>query len=186
MALAINLLPRKGARELLQERFLSRVRKGSFVVLAIYGVTLVLVFGGRIIAGQIKKNLVGQVEVAEGTVESYATTESQQLMVKSKLQTVAQVIKSRGKWSKLMAEIRELIPDENAVTEVSLEEIGEMKVSFKTPRLQELALVLNALWQLGAKREGISGVVLDRVEKEPNGNYGFTLVFNSKPVTSNK
>ena len=179
VGLDINLLPRKGARELTTQKWLGRLRKGSFIFLGIYALLLLIVFGGRFFLNQTKSDLENQEQQARVAVDALAEVESQHVLVKQKLQGSSRVLAGRKSWYSLLADVIGFIPDRLAVSEISLTREGDFQITVETERLQELAIMLNALLVIGLERDFVTDVSFQRVEKSSNGTYGFTLVFKT-------
>lgn len=177
--LAINLLPRKGTREILAKRFLVRLKRGSFIVLGSYAIILLVVFGWRLIVGQQVLRLEREVQQAKAAVDALSGVESQQVLIKQKLQLSNKILSEQKQWYQLMRDVIEFTPAELAVSEVNLGRDGSFRISVTTARLQELVVMLNALLELGLQRDFVESVVLESVEKSAIGEYGFSLVFKT-------
>lgn len=180
MPIKINLLPRKGARELLQERWLRRATRGSYLVALSYVVILGLVFGVRLYWGGIKSRLDDQVGAVRQTVAGLAQIESQQLLVKSKLSQAGVIVNTQLPWTEVLGEVMELVPNPGSVSRVELDRQGALTVGMQTRNLQELALSANALVALGQTRQFVKDIQLENVDKNNSGVYGLTIKFTTK------
>lgn len=180
MTLSVNLLPRKGAREVIEKRLFAKLKRGSVFVLAGYMILLLLVMGGRWLISAQKRAWEERVREAKLKVDALAATESQQWLLKSKLQLADSVLKRRNDWSGFLSEVLEFVPDENTVTEVALSLAGDLRIAVETRKLQEAAVMLKALVELGLVHEKIQSVSLGEVKKNTDGAYGFTVVISTK------
>ena len=105
VSLSLNLLPRRGAGEILRQRLFGKIKKGSVLVLVGYAILLVAVFGARIALSAQKESLEADIRQAKVRIDAFATTESQQVLLKSKLQITAKIFNRRRDWSSFIVEV---------------------------------------------------------------------------------
>ena len=94
----VNLLPRRGSGEIVRQLLFAKLRRSSAFVLVVYVVFLLIVLGGRLWLSGQKKSLEAEIRQARVRVEAYAVTESQQALLKSKLQAANGVLQRRRDW----------------------------------------------------------------------------------------
>lgn len=177
--LDINLLPRKGARELFSERWYHRVKRGSFVILGIYGLVLLAIFGGRLFMAQLTRGKTEATEKAETNLKQYAEVESQHLLVKKKLVTAAKVLTAQRPWGEFLGELDVAVEEGTTVREVTLEPGGGLRVKVETTSLRALVVVFQQMMTIQASQPFINLVTVETVEKTSKGYYNFSLLFAS-------
>lgn len=183
VSLSVNLLPRRGASEILRQRLFFKLRRSSAFVLVAYVVFLLVVLGVRLFLANQKNSVEASVRQAKVRVDAFATTESQQALLKSKLLAASGVLRRRRDWSGFLSDILAFVPDSKSVTEVALNEAGDLRIRVQTLRLQEMALMLNALVQLGLVHEQVRSVSLSEVRKTTDGAYEFMVVIGTRAKT---
>ena len=72
------------------------------------------------------------------------------------------------------------MPDFKSVTEVALSETGDLRIRVQTSQLQEMAVMLKALVQLGLVHDQVSSIFLKEVRKSSEGIYEFSVVIETK------
>lgn len=127
-----------------------------------------------------KNSLEDQIRQARVRVDAFSSTESQQMLLKSKLHVAAGVLQRRKDWSAFLGEVLTFVPDEGSIGEITLNETGDLHVGVRTERLQEMALMLKALVQLGLVHEQVKTVSLSEVQKKSDGTYAFAVVIGTK------
>ncbi len=177
--LKLNLLPKKGAREILALKVFDRVKRGSFVLLGAYICVLLLIFGWRFMLGNQIKRLNREVAYKSAQIENNRVLEGQQMLVKQRLRLTTQVSEEQKSWSQLLGEIKDFLPYLGAVESVVLKDDGEFEVTVSTNRLQELVVMVKSLRQIGRQKDFIENVYLNSLEKTVDGYYGFVLVFET-------
>ena len=176
----VNLLPRRGSGEIVRQLLFAKLRRSSAFVLVVYMVFLLIVLGGRLWLSGQKKSLEAEIRQARVRVEAYAVTESQQALLTSKLQAANGVLQRSRDWSKFLGEILEFVPDFKSVTEMALSETGDLRIRVQTSQLQEMAVMLKALVQLGLVHDQVSSIFLKEVRKSSEGIYEFSVVIETK------
>lgn len=177
--LDINLLPRKGARELFSERWYRRVKRGSFVILGIYGLVLLAIFGGRLIMAQLTQGKTEAIQKAGMNLKQYAEVESQHLLLKKKLMTAAKVLIAQRPWGEFLEELDVAVDEGTTVRELTLEPGGGLRVKVETTSLRALVLAFGQMMTIQASQPFINVVIVETVEKTSKGYYSFSLLFAS-------
>lgn len=176
--LDINLLPRKGARELFTSRWYQRLRRGSFGLLGIYATVLLAIAGVRVVLGRSIRGIEADITQVSEAVATYQTLESEHVLLKKKLAIARGVLRQQKPWGDFLAQI--VVAGSGAtLREVLLEEEGTLRVTVDTSSLQSLVQTFERLSALEDAQQFLSGMKVEAVEKTSLGFYTFTLVFAS-------
>lgn len=178
MRLDINLLSRKGAREIFSERWFRRVKRGNFVILGIYGLVLLVIFGVRLFVSQLARGVETELKITETTLKQYAEVESQHLLVKKKLATAAKVLSLQQPWGELLGDLT-LTEEGATVREVTIKPEGTLRVVVETVSLRGLVEAFQELTALEEANAFVTAVTVETVEKTTKGYYSFTLLFTT-------
>lgn len=178
MRLDINLLPRKGAREIFSERWLRRVKRGSFALLGVYGLVLLVIFGAGLFVGQLTRGVEGELKNTETSLAQYAEVERQHLLVKKKLSAAQKILSLQRPWGELVGDLG-LTEEGATVREVTIKPEGTLRVVVETVSLRGLVEAFRELTALEEANAFVTAVTVETVEKTSKGYYSFTLLFTT-------
>jgi Tfp pilus assembly protein PilN len=175
--LTVDLLPREQAVDERQEKLTHQLKQWSFIALGAYSLILVAIFGYRFWLQRQSVELENKKEAVKQAINDLVELESTQVLVKSKLDRAAGIVKSQRDYGKILADIFQLVPSAGAVGEVTFDATGWLKLTVSTFNIQEFVASLNVLSRFASVSESLHGVLVENIERSADGEFGFTLSF---------
>lgn len=177
---AVNLLPWRQKWYERRRAFWLKLQGVSMGVALVYGLVVLGIISWRLILGSKATATKQQVEATKQEIDSLAATESQWVLVKSKLQRMNQVDQARVDFSGLVKELWQLVPAAIELGEMKVKSASEVTLTGRTSSVVALAQLVAVLGDADQGGNFLETVKLDSVTKGSSGEYTIALTLVPK------
>ncbi len=153
---SVNFLKKQATAWQIKRQRFKLLQMASVILLAIYGIIIIFVFGYYVILKQQGETLKNQVTEVKKVLDSQRPVETKQVLLKNKLASLTEILTGQTQHQKIIETIFTTIPVSMGINGLTIDPKGG--VSF-VARTESLAVVKDFLNSLALASQGENSII---------------------------
>lgn len=180
MKVTINLLQETQQIQARLKRIGLVIQSASIVVLVVFSGLAFIAFSYRLYLARRQERILNNISELKGQVERLRSKEARYLLVKQKLQFVAEVMKEPGTRYDLATKVYDLARKIVEVRSVSIDEAG-LSISGEAPDVFALVDFIQELQEFSQER-GVGAIQGESFARTTEGSYRFFITLELEGI----